>query len=200
MIFLPHQSPVDFLIIEDFFSQEEEKSIWKELVFLTDPKKLLGPSATDTAKNIETGMSLKQNKGLFLDFTYSDKTVSNILSLNEKVVSSEVKNAIKGLSPYYNIIDNINATTTLVSYYENHDYYESHTDKNPITVLYYFYKEPKKFTGGELVLMGKEIEIKNNMAIVFFGCFEHSVNAVHYTGIPWSGEGRYCISQFLGIV
>jgi Rps23 Pro-64 3,4-dihydroxylase Tpa1-like proline 4-hydroxylase len=200
MIFLSHQSPVDFLIIENFFSPEEEKSIWKELDFLTEPNKLLGPADTDTAKDSKTGKNLKQNKGIFLDFIYSDKNVSNILSLNEKIVSPEVKQAIKNLSPYYGIIDNVNATTTLVSYYEDQDYYEPHTDKNPITVLYYFYKEPKKFTGGELVLMGKEIEVKNNMAVIFFGCFEHSVNPVNYSGNPYSGHGRYCISQFLGIV
>ena len=39
--------------------------------------------------------------------------------------------------------------TSIISYYEDNDYYEPHHDKFMWTSLTWFYREPKKFTGGK---------------------------------------------------
>lgn len=200
MIFLPQKFPAEFLIIEDFFTKDEQASIWKELDFLTDPGKLLAPDQTDAARTTGSNEIRKNNKGLFLDYTYSNRNVSNILNYTQKILDESVISAAIDCSPFYGILNYINNSTTLVSYYEDGDYYLPHTDRSPITVLYYFFKEPKRFVGGNLKILGREIEIKNNMAVVFFGCFEHEVEKISYSGKPYSGDGRYCISQFLSII
>jgi Rps23 Pro-64 3,4-dihydroxylase Tpa1-like proline 4-hydroxylase len=200
MIFLPQQDPVEFLIIEDFFTDLEQQAIWKELDFLTDPNKLLPPDQTDGARSNGSQEIRKNNSGLFLDYTYSNKNVSYILTFNQKILNEDVISAATACSPFYGILNYINNSTTLVSYYEDGGYYLPHTDRCPITVLYYFFKEPKKFTGGNLKILGREIEIKNNMAVMFFGCFEHEVDKISYSGKPYSGDGRYCISQFLSVI
>lgn len=200
MIFLPQKDPVEFLIIEDFFTDLEQQSIWKELEFLTDPKKLLPPDQTDAARTNGSQELRKNNKGLFLDYTYSNRNISSILTCTQKILNEEIISSATACSPFYGILNYINNSTTLVSYYEEGDYYLPHTDRCPVTVLYYFFKEPKKFTGGNLKILGREIEIKNNMAVMFFGCFEHEVDKISYSGTPYSGDGRYCISQFLSVI
>jgi hypothetical protein len=61
MIFLPQKTPVEFLIIEDFFTKTEQSSIWKELQFLTVPRKLLAPDLTDAAKT-NGSQKIRKNK------------------------------------------------------------------------------------------------------------------------------------------
>ena len=67
----------------------------------------------------------------------------------------------------------------------------------------YFYKEPKKFTGGELFFPEYDyiLESKNNSCIIFPSYFLHEVLQVKITDCDYySGFGRYCMSQFTNII
>ncbi len=55
----------DFLVIDDFYTNEEQIDIWKELDFLTYDRKLMPPEETGTAHDLNTGKALKQNSAIF---------------------------------------------------------------------------------------------------------------------------------------
>jgi SM-20-related protein len=72
-----------------------------------------------------------------------------------------------------------------------------------MTVVYYFYKEPKAFTGGQLRLYGlggdansrsrQEIEPQLDRAVLFPAWFPHEVLPVHCSSAAFA-DGRFAIS------
>ena len=88
---------------------------------------------------------------------------------------------------------------TQVGYYENNDEYGLHHDHSVVTSLTWLYKEPKKFTGGDLYIGDSEIKIEcvNNRTLVFPSMIRHKVNTIHMEEEHLNQRlGRYCISQF----
>jgi predicted 2-oxoglutarate/Fe(II)-dependent dioxygenase YbiX len=74
------------------------------------------------------------------------------------------------------------------------------------TILNYFTKEPKMFTGGEIVLKShnstKEatVEIMDNRVVIITSCTLHEVKPiVSSMQNTLSGNGRYCNSAFLTV-
>ena len=64
----------------------------------------------------------------------------------------------------------------------------------------YFYKEPKKFTGGELFFpeYNYELTCDDNSLIMFPGWVEHGVKKVSIKDSDYyEGNGRYCNSSFI---
>jgi Rps23 Pro-64 3,4-dihydroxylase Tpa1-like proline 4-hydroxylase len=186
-------------IIEDFYDEADLKLIWKELDYLNLKDKFLSPTRTAGARDAK-GNLIKNNKGLFLDEFYKNRNFSNILNLNRKVWMPAHELEKDNFNFRYLISSNQDAT--LVSYYENEDYYKKHLDSSVYTILTYFYKEPKKFSGGNLKLLDYdiEIEVKNNMVIYIPSILWHEVTPiVMEQEFANKGFGRYCISQFLFI-
>jgi predicted 2-oxoglutarate/Fe(II)-dependent dioxygenase YbiX len=105
------------------------------------------------------------------------------------------------LSDMHEHIFNCNFDSTLISYYENSGYYKSHKDTAVVTALTWFFKEPKMFEGGDLIFTKTEEEIKvsNNTVIIFPSHFAHEVTAIKMDGEPFSGNVRYCMSQFISM-
>ena len=162
----------------------------------------------------------KKNKGIFLDNLYQERKYSNILTVNRKLyqnfnnITSNCKSWwFKCITGSFNIIDR---DTTLVSYYEDSDYYKSHWDSCIVTTLTWIYKEPKVFTGGDLIfnsenispsnfqhplnLMGspEKIEVKNNRMVVFPSMVPHQVIPIKMdSNYKNKGMGRFCITNFL---
>ena len=63
----------------------------------------------------------------------------------------------------------------------------------------YFYKEPKKFSGGELIFPSFDYSLtcKNNSIIIFPGWVEHEVSKVEIKNSDYyDGWGRYSINTF----
>ena len=81
---------------------------------------------------------------------------------------------------------------------EDGDFYLPHVDASVYTVISYFWKEPKKFTGGNLKLkdFDIEIEVKNNMVIYMPSVYVHEVTPIVMEEKSL-GYGRYSMSQFL---
>ena len=88
----------------------------------------------------------------------------------------------------------------MVSYYENSDYYKSHRDDAIVTVLNYFFKEPKRFEGGEIIFTDYDLkfQVTNEITIIFPSNIKHEVSEIYldkkYEG---KGLGRFCMNQFL---
>ena len=68
-------------------------------------------------------------------------------------------------------------------------------------MLTYLFKQPKKFTGGEIELVDctETLEVVFNRTYIFPGYETHAVNTIHMNEQDGAnGFGRYCISNFVG--
>lgn len=196
------KNPFPFLQIENLYSEDELILLWKEFDFLTHPDKLELPENTGSALDEETKVPLKKNKGLFLDDLYSSRNISNILTITKQLFSPVILNAFSELSFGYENIKYTNKDATLLSYYENSEYYKSHRDEALYTAVTWFFKEPKSFSGGNFYFTdyGIKIEMQNNMAVIFPSFVKHAVDEIILEkNNDLTGHGRYSISQFLYI-
>lgn len=184
--------PCPVVIIDDFYSDDELELIIRELDFLS-PEKLLPPDITGAATDND-GRMKKENQGMFLDDLYSDRNVSDILTLNRKAFSPEVVKTLTDAHDIFYGYQFANSDSTLVSHYKDGNYYEPHRDSSIFTTLSWFYKQPKPFEGGDLILTDYDItiECKLNRMVFMYGSTQHEVLKV-------KGDGRYCISNFVNM-
>jgi Rps23 Pro-64 3,4-dihydroxylase Tpa1-like proline 4-hydroxylase len=199
MKFFIHREPIPYLIIEDLYEEEELERIYRELEFLHS--KLLGPSATGSAKDPD-GNILKENKGVFLDEVYRLREFSDILNINRKLFNEEIYNKLLECSPLFALLKNLNADSTLISYYEDASYYKSHRDNSIISMCTWFFQEPKNFTGGDFILSDYNIHIpvKNNQTVIFFSTTYHEVTETKMIDYNKICSGRFSLSTFVTTV
>ena len=199
------ESPFPHLIIDNFYNPEELELIWEELNFYTKPGKLL------EAKDYGGVVGYTNAKALMLDSVYKDysnndgnnyRNLSNILTVNKKLFTSGVLDTFAGIHDCCCIANQSNSDTTKVRYYHNGEGYDPHTDKGfQFLAFSYYYKEPKKFTGGQLYFPKYDYEIScdNNSMIIFPGWVEHGVQEVKIEDSDYfDGWGRYAITSFFG--
>ena len=188
-----HHQPFPYIEIQNFYTGEELNLIWSELNFFQSNSQTLANENTNGAKDSD-GKLLKKNIGIFLDEMYSDRfrCTSNILNCNRKLFD------VLNVDNWFFKNLRVDKDTTLVSYYENSDYYHPHKDNTIATACTWLFKEPKKFKGGDFCFpeFGIEIPVRNNYAVVFPGQVLHAVTKVEMEDDN-PGHGRYCISQFL---
>jgi Rps23 Pro-64 3,4-dihydroxylase Tpa1-like proline 4-hydroxylase len=186
--------PFPHLIIEDFYSKDELKLIWRELDFLTSPNKLMPANLNGSIES--------NHLSVVLDHVYSNRSISDILIINRKALSKEIKDTFVGLDPLLAHVNLVNSDLTKIKYYENYNGYKKHQDIARFTALTYFYKEPKAFEGGDLYFndFNYTIKLKSNMLVLFVGALWHESLPVslkqdgHITG-----NGKYTMTQFLNI-
>ena len=200
-----YQSPFPHAIIENFYNDEELKLIWEELNFYTKPGKLLD------VKDYGGVEGYTSAKAIMLDSLYQDKTesgglnwriMSNILTVNRKLFTSGVLDAFAEIDDCCCLANQSNNDTTKVRYYHDGDAYNPHTDKGfQFLAFSYFYKEPKKFEGGQLYFPKYDYEVPcdNNSMIIFPGWVKHGVREVSIKESDYfDGWGRYAITSFFG--
>jgi Rps23 Pro-64 3,4-dihydroxylase Tpa1-like proline 4-hydroxylase len=188
------REPFPHLIIEDFYSEDELKLIWRELDFLTSPNKLMPANLNGSIES--------NHLSVVLDHAYSKRSISDILTINRKALSKEIKDVFVELDPLLAHVNLVNSDLTKIKYYENYNGYKKHQDIARFTALTYFYKEPKAFEGGDLYFNDFDytIKLKNNMLVLFVGALWHESLPVslkqdgHITG-----NGKYTMTQFLNI-
>jgi Rps23 Pro-64 3,4-dihydroxylase Tpa1-like proline 4-hydroxylase len=187
-----------YVIVDDFYSDEELSEIWKEVEFLSSKDKLLGPERTVSATYLD-GEFKKKNIGDFIDDLYYDRETSNILKLNRKIFDYNFFEELEKLDFSFSFIKKSTKDNTLLSYYDDGDYYKPHADGFMFTGVFLLYKEPKQFEGGELIFTEQNIKIecKNNRFILFPSSVRHEVAEVKMkTKDPWMG--RYSITSLIG--
>ena len=75
-------------------------------------------------------------------------------------------------------------------------------DQSVITTITWFFKEPKKFIGGDLLFpnYNELVKIENNLTVIFPSCIHHEVIPIkmekRFTNM---GLGRYSLSNFAHI-
>lgn len=193
---------IPIIVIDNFYDDSELKLIWEELELFTYSHKLLPPSQTGSAISEWTKKPEKRNGGLVLDDVWANRReLSNILTVNRKIFKNNMEILRKGSSWFFRIFQCSNDWTYL-SYYEDRDHYPMHDDNSSVTVLSWFYKEPKRFRGGDLIVQDSEdrmkIEVLNNRTVIFPSGLKHSVERVSMDSCYANQKlGRYCLTQFL---
>ena len=174
--------------------------IFDELNFVNNPYLMRGPEQTGSSYN--DGRLKKQNKGLFLSDLFVDVNSSSIWRCSRKIFNKDTIEYSK-LHLSNTSVLSTNFSSILYSYYENADHYKSHRDSSVVTVLFWFFQEPKRFYGGDLKFddTGEVIKVENNTMIMFPSWANHSVSEVKMNDRFLNKKlGRYCISMFLNIV
>lgn len=204
MIFSYHEvSKLPIAVIDNIYQSSEVNKIWQELCFLNnDPNKFYNPENTGSAYTEDEDGNrnlLKQNKAVSLDWTFRDRGISNILTINRKLFTPEVTDELVKYSILFRYWCFANSDGSLVSYYENSDYYLPHHDNATMTALTWFYEKPKKFLGGDVIFEDQlKIECKFNRCVIFPSILNHEVEKISMQDIDLNQNlGRYTISQFI---
>ena len=188
--------PFPHIIFHNFYTDEELKLIWEELDFLTKPDKLFN---VKEYKGVE---GYTEAKAIQLDTVYKGKNrkLSNILNVTRKVFEKDVLEAFSSISDCCSLAKNCNYDVTKVRYYHNNDQYKPHIDMLwNFLAFSYFYREPKKFSGGNLLFPKYDYEYPcdNNSLIILPSYVEHGVQKVKIDNSDYfDGMGRYAITHF----
>ena len=190
--------PFPHIVFHDFYTDEELDLIWEELKFYTRPNKLF---------DVEDYMGVvgyTKAKALHLDSIYTGKNrvLSNILEVTRKVFDKEILETFSKLDDCCSFAKFTNYDHTKVRYYHNGDYYKPHTDTYfEFLAFSYFYKEPKRFDGGNLIFPKYDYEFncEHNSIIMMPAWVEHGVSEVTIKDSDYyDGYGRYAITHFFG--
>ena len=196
--------PFPLMVVNNFYNQQELDLIWKELDFYTAPNKLV------VAENYGGVVGYTNAKALILDDLYRNyesdekgvdyRNISNILTVNRKLFECGVLDTFANIHGCVSIANKTNHDITKVRYYHDGEYYDPHTDKSTMFLAFsYFYREPKKFVGGDLEFPKYEFKLPctNNSMVIFPGWVEHGVRKVKIKDSDYyDGWGRYAITSF----
>tara|TARA_B100001287_G_scaffold260515_1_gene248675 strand:- start:122 stop:796 length:675 start_codon:yes stop_codon:yes gene_type:complete len=204
------EKPFPHLIGHNYYNNEELELIWEELKFYTKPGKLL--EARDFGGVVDgTNSHALELDSIYRDHSYKPKksrcndsinyrSISNILTVNRKLFTSGILDVFAKIHECCSIAPMTNFDITKVRYYHNGEKYKPHIDKGfQFLAFSYFYKEPKKFTGGELFFprYNYELTCENNSIIIFPGWVKHGVKEVKIEDSNYyDGWGRYAITNF----
>jgi Rps23 Pro-64 3,4-dihydroxylase Tpa1-like proline 4-hydroxylase len=193
-----------FLYVDDWYTPEEEKLIWKELDYYTNP--IAMHRAEDdkvTARIISDGTSLSKAWRIYIDaiYTADRRDVSHILRLQRlKTSSNQLGDAIDKTGPNFRLLAMTHYDEMLVNYYENGDYYEPHCDDFVMTTICWFYRTPKSYTGGGITFTDIDVslECNHNRMVMFPSYYLHTVDPIKMKNENLEmGWGRYSIQNFL---
>lgn len=191
-----------FVLFNDVYNKKDFDYIWEEITFLSHEEKMSGEKSTSGALDATTLAPLKNNRGIWLEEVYSNRKYSNYFNVYKKPLI-ECRDILKSYIEYdYNLNAYFKTVKdcTLLSYYENGDEYKKHNDFSSYTFIYWTFKEPKKFRGGNLRFddINYDVEVNNNMAILFPSWANHSVIKVEIDPeYQNKGFGRFAFSTFL---
>lgn len=198
--------PFDHIIIHDVFTPEQLKNVWSEIQFLHPRLMRVTEDGYDggSAKD-KNGNNLKQNCVIDLDAVYNlnyHMNISYILQYLIELYNREdlARTALCDLGYYYKLYMKARTYYFKLQYYEDNDGYASHTDESMFSASLFIFKEPKNFTGGELVFDEYDyvIPCETNKMIMFPSVVKHSVSPINMlSDEPMTG--RYSITTFQNI-
>jgi len=186
---------IPYIIIDDCYTEEERSEMMFELDYLTEPRRMI-PAGEDSRNS--AGIELKNVPCQYLDPFFNKREHSSILTITEKIFGNSGEIINNHPHWIYNA-KMINCHWTHILYYEDEQEYQPHVDTTRFTALTYFYREPKRFSGGDLRFDDYDIEIEciNNRVIIFPSMVPHASTPVKMQEHPPGKHGKFCISQFM---
>lgn len=204
----------DIFTIDNLFDKKINKSILDEII---NNKNNFNESTITGTYSKTDKLKIRSNTVAYYDVLYNNKRNSSVLlnSLDSLFSNGDFKSMLESSKfPYYKFPET-NYHETQVSRYGNKGQkYEWHSDRilgdtRMITLVYYAFKEPKKFKGGILELsklpvynkkpFGEVLKFipKNNSAIIFPSYMAHRVDSTSST--KKFEDGRFSINCWIGI-
>ena len=196
---------IPYILADDVLDEKFLPLLWDELNFLSRDLDTLeaadGASGSASRLN-EKGEKeyLKNNKCLFVDSFYTDHKKSSVLKVGHNAIfNEEFLTQVVPFHPWFRYMFQSCTFSTLLSYYDHGTYYEPHQDTSVLSALLWFYKEPKKFSGGEFEIEGTDtIECVNNRMVLIPGTALHEVKTVELEEKDRDSRlGRYTITLFI---
>ena len=137
-----------FVVVDNWYTPNEEKAVWKELDFFSATPKVQIDRAENTivARNSD-GSSKSKAYRFYIESFYQKRELSPILNCMYKQRTPEFRNIISECMPYARSFLSSNSDSSLLSYYEENDHYESHHDTFLWTCLIWMVREPRLFNG-----------------------------------------------------
>jgi len=190
-----------FVVVDNWYTPNEEKTVWKELDFLsTTPKDQIDRAENTIVARDPDGTSKSNAYRFYIGDFYKQQSVSPILNCMYKQRTPEFHKILEdNCMPYARSFLSSNGDNTLISYYEENDHYRPHHDTFAWTCLIWMVREPRLFNGGDFKLNEPDIEVKlkNNRMVMFPCCYLHSVSPVKFHTQPKEiGYGRYTLTHF----
>ena len=178
--------PFPHVLMEDYYTRDEWSACMDELRRIDHH--LLPPEFSGAARHPVTNQVMKYNSGLFLTAAMPN---ADLIKFARNHMYSELTDQIdcvwwEGQWRFNN------AQSWMISKYVDGQYYNAHPDNSQFTMLIWLHKEPKPFTGGDLVFHQFDnytVPCNNNTGIIFYGPTRHEVP-------PVKGTGRYCLTCF----
>ena len=167
---------LDYVLIKDFYLPEELKLIKDEVKDLHKHADLCNPGSA-----IKDGRLLRKGKGLFLETLTGGRKFLNssvIYRLSRKLFSEFIYKNVRNHGYLFKTFDNLDVDSILISYYENGDYYDIHTDRSIYSCITFL--TMNEFSGGELEFpqFNQVIEPIDNTMVIFPSAVEHKVNPI----------------------
>ena len=190
-----------FLLIDGFYDEREEELIWRELEFYSGKYIHTDRDRTGKPAKDDKGSSLTSSHRIYLDRVYHQefRHFSNILTVYGKITNEEVLQAAKDNLPTFPILEMSNRDLSQISYYDSGDFYCQHCDTFGFTVLVWFFKQPKRFVGGDFILSGPNatVECKHNRLVMIPSHYFHGVTPITMAEeYKNKGLGRYTLTHF----
>jgi len=177
--------PRAHIIIKDFLTQGEQNILWDEIKE-NELKFEAGKYKKDGKEDIHE--NVKKNLGFDVSKKYFRVDDSSIRSMfYHKIFKNEsmIRILNNAKSPIYQILRFTTHDRTKVSAYGDGDFYDWHTDgtdQGLLTLLYMLCREPRKFSGGDLMLKWNEnertIPFENNTLFIFPRNTPHRVTEI----------------------
>ena len=190
-----------FVVIDNWYTPNEEKAVWKELDFFsTTPKDHIDRAENTVVARDPDGTAKSNAYRFYINDFYKKHSVSPILNCIYKQKTPEFHKILEdNCMPYARSFLSSNGDSSLLSYYEENDHYKPHHDTFAWTCLIWMVREPRLFDGGDFKLNEPDIEVKlkNNRMVMFPCCYLHSVSPVKFHTQPKEiGYGRYTLTHF----
>ncbi len=189
------------LIIDNWYSKNEKIAVWKELdyYFCNGSFYKRAENQKDIARNEKGEAKGKTNRLYLSNEIYQNKNYSIIMKMMYKQRSPQFRDILKKtFINYYAFIDT-QKDSSLISYYEDNDFYASHVDYSMFTCLIWLHKDSKSFQGGDLIFeqLNKTVEFKDNRLLLFPSWYYHGVTPVSMDEDKKNKNlGRYTITHF----
>lgn len=180
--------PFPYIIIEDYFTEDECNLIWKEIDFLY-PK--LGTPETFFAAREDDGTFITNSLGIALDDIYRDRKISDILTISSKIFDNKLCQKFEEKNEYWYVINCANKDYTKLRFYNELAKYDCHRDQwvNAITSTTF---SDVDFIGGNLYFPRYDLTIESihNRTVIFPGWVEHGITEIE--------KGyRFAITKFI---
>ena len=118
-----------FLVIDNWYTPNEEKAVWKELDFFSaTPRDQIARAENTIVARNEDGSSKSKAYRFYIEEFYRKREISPIINCMYKQRTPEFHKIINECMPYARSFHSSNSDSSLLSYYEENDHYEPHHD------------------------------------------------------------------------